>query len=78
MWKWESTGQAKAVIVMVHSAYEHHRRYAWQIEQWRSQGFHVVMTDLPGHGTESLKEAAHRESFIDYEKTVDALSLIHI
>ncbi|HSI67482.1 MAG TPA: alpha/beta hydrolase [Planococcus sp. (in: firmicutes)] len=70
MWKWESTEQAKAVIVMVHSAYEHHRRYAWQIEQWRSKGFHVIMSDLPGHGTESLKESAHRESFTDYEKTV--------
>ena len=29
MWKWEAEGQPKAVVVIIHSAYEHHRWYAW-------------------------------------------------
>ena len=50
MWKWETEGKPKAVIVIVHSAYEHHRRYAWLIEKLRSSNYHIVMGDLPGHG----------------------------
>ena len=30
MWKWEAEGEAKAVIVMVHGAMEHHGRYGCQ------------------------------------------------
>ncbi|MET1013120.1 MAG: alpha/beta hydrolase, partial [Paenisporosarcina sp.] len=33
MWKWEAEGQPKAVVAIIHSAYEHHRRYAWLIEK---------------------------------------------
>ena len=50
MWKWEAEGEAKAVVVMVHGAMEHHRRYGWLIEMWRLSGFHVIMGDLPGQG----------------------------
>ena len=39
MWKWEAEGEAKAVIVMVHGAMEHHRRYGWLIEMWRHPAF---------------------------------------
>ena len=48
MWKWEAEGEPKAVVVMVHGAMEHHRRYGWLIEIWRLSGFHVIMGDLPG------------------------------
>lgn len=63
MWKWEAEGQPKAVVAIVHSAYEHHRRYAWLIEKFRSSGFHVIMGDLPGHGESSIQKRAHDEDF---------------
>ena len=70
MWKWEAEGQAKGVIVFVHSAYEHHLRYAWQIAQWRSANFHVIMTDLPGHGKDANHNQPHDKHFSEYEKAV--------
>lgn len=71
MWKWEAEGQPKAVVVIVHSAYEHHSRYAWLIQKLRSSQFHVVMGDLPGHGVEveqesELDEYVHKEKFDTY------------
>ncbi len=73
MWKWEADGQAKAVVAIVHSAYEHHRRYAWLIEKFRSSGFHVVMGDLPGHGEAARNKAAHNEDFQSYGSYIDQL-----
>ncbi|MFD1030334.1 alpha/beta fold hydrolase [Metaplanococcus flavidus] len=73
MWKWQAEGQAKAVIVLVHSAYEHHLRYGWQIEQWRSAGFHVVMGDLAGHGKSRSSDKPHMASFATYEKDIDEM-----
>lgn len=70
MWKWESIGPAKAVVVLVHSAYEHHLRYAWQIDNWRGANFHVIMGDLPGHGENTENDTVHRESFEEYEKSI--------
>lgn len=66
MWKWEAEGQPKAVAVIVHSAYEHHRWYAWLIEKLRQEGFHVVMGDLPGHGEEHKYSRVHDETIMDY------------
>lgn len=63
MWKWEAEGDAKAVIVIVHGALEHHQRYGWLIEKWRLSGFHVVMGDLPGHGLTSRTSRGHIDSF---------------
>lgn len=73
MWKWQAEGQAQAVIVLVHNAYEHHLRYGWQIEQWRLAGFHVVMGDLPGHGKTRQTNKAHREPFAVYEKAIEEM-----
>lgn len=70
MWKWEASDQPKAVIVLVHSAYEHHRRYAWLIQRLRNDGFHVVTGDLPGHGKET---AVHSESFKVYRRFIKQL-----
>jgi lysophospholipase len=67
MWKWEAEGQAKGVIAILHSAYEQHRWYAWLIEQLRSDGYHVVMGDLPGHGEQSKFSEVHNEDFVDYQ-----------
>lgn len=67
MWKWEAEGQPKAVVAIVHSAYEHHSRYAWFIQKLRTSQFHVVMGDLPGHGAEvNAKEYIHKEKFETY------------
>ncbi|MDF2902655.1 MAG: alpha/beta fold family hydrolase [Bacillus sp. (in: firmicutes)] len=66
MWKWEAEGEAKAVIVMVHGAMEHHRRYGWLIQMWRSSGFHVIMGDLPGQGMTTRAKRGHIDSFDDY------------
>ena len=73
MWKWEAEGQPKAVIAILHSAYEHHRWYAWLIEKFRSAGFHVVMGDLPGHGEQSQYARYHDEDFNDYYKYTNRL-----
>ena len=66
MWKWEADGDAKAVIVMIHGALEHHRRYGWLIEAWRSSGFHVIMGDLPGQGMTTRANRGHIDSFDEY------------
>jgi lysophospholipase len=66
MWKWEAEGEAKAVIVMVHGAMEHHRRYGWLIEMWRMSGFHVIMADLPGQGMTTRSRRGHIDSFDEY------------
>lgn len=66
MWKWEAEGEAKAVIVMIHGAMEHHRRYGWLIQMWRSSGFHVIMGDLPGQGMTTRSRRGHIDSFDDY------------
>lgn len=68
MWKWEAEGQPKAVIVIIHSAYEEHRWYAWLIDKFRSAGFHIVMGDLPGHGDGSKYARYHDEEFSEYTK----------
>lgn len=66
MWKWEPDGEAKGVIVMVHGALEHHRRYGWLIEMWRQAGFQVIMGDLPGHGLTTRSRRGHIDSFDEY------------
>ena len=66
MWKWEAEGDAKAVIVMIHGAMEHHQRYGWLIEMWRSSGFHVIMGDLPGQGMTTRANRGHINSFDEY------------
>ncbi|MEH7355493.1 alpha/beta hydrolase [Neobacillus drentensis] len=66
MWKWEAEGEAKAVIVIVHGAMEHHRRYGWLIEMWRLSGFHVIMGDLPGQGMTTRASRGHIDSFDEY------------
>ncbi|MDQ0156608.1 alpha/beta hydrolase [Robertmurraya andreesenii] len=72
MWKWEPDGEAKGVIVMVHGALEHHRRYGWLIEMWRQAGFQVIMGDLPGHGMTTRSKRGHIDSFDDYLDEVKA------
>lgn len=72
MWKWEAEGQPKAIVVIVHNVYEHHQRYAWLIQQLRNNGFHVVMGDLPGHGS-NITKPFHSESFHSYEEHVKSL-----
>lgn len=68
MWKWEAEGQPKAVIAIIHSAYEHHRWYAWLIEKLRTEGFHIVMGDLPGHGEQYKYSRFHNEEFDEYKQ----------
>lgn len=66
MWKWEAEGEAKAVIVIVHGAMEHHGRYGWLIEMWRLAGFHIIMGDLPGQGMTTRASRGHIDSFDEY------------
>jgi len=77
MWKWEAEGQPKAVVAIVHSAYEHNSRYAWFIQSLRNSNFHVVMGDLPGHGSKSSGKT-HDESFESYVQYVKDLINIGI
>lgn len=71
MWKWEAE-DAKAVMVMVHGAAEHHGRYKWLINMWRNAGFHVIMGDLPGQGTTTRRLRGHIDKFDIYVETVEA------
>lgn len=72
VWKWEAEGQPKAVVVIIHSAYEHHSRHAWLIQRLRSGGFHVVTGDLPGHGAETGR-SIHDEHISEYSDFVKKL-----
>lgn len=64
MWKWEAE-EPKAVIVIIHGAMEHHERYRPLADMWRDHGFHVVLGDLPGHGTTS-RSRGHITNFDEY------------
>jgi lysophospholipase len=77
MWKWEAEGQPKAVVAIVHGAYEHHNRYAWLIQKLRNSNFHVVMGDLPGHGAQTSRNI-HDEKFATYTEYVKELLKIGI
>jgi lysophospholipase len=66
MWKWETEGEPKAVIVIVHGASEHHGRYGWLIEMWRTSGYHVIMGDLPGQGLTTRSRRGHIDHFDEY------------
>ncbi|WP_017756180.1 alpha/beta hydrolase [Calidifontibacillus oryziterrae] len=69
MWKWE-VENPRAVIVIVHGAFEHQGRYKWLTEMWRSVHLNVVLGDLPGQGTSSRRRG-HIDSFDVY---IDAIS----
>jgi len=73
MWKWEAEGQAKAVVVILHSAFEQHQWYAWLIEKLRTEGYTIVMGDLPGHGKNSKYAKIHDEDIADYTKFIKKL-----
>ncbi|WLR41174.1 alpha/beta hydrolase [Bacillus carboniphilus] len=59
----------KAVIVIVHGAFEYHGRYKWLVEMWRSTGYHVIMGDLPGQGL-TTRRRGHIEAFDEYIEEV--------
>lgn len=67
MWQWEAE-HPLGVFVLVHGSGEHHGRYEWLIERWRTSGFHVVMGDLPGHG--ETRNRGHVDSFDEYIETI--------
>ncbi|SNX71276.1 lysophospholipase [Bacillus oleivorans] len=71
MWKWECDHDAKGVIIIVHGAFEHHGRYRWLVEMWRSNGFNVLMGDLPGQGMTSRSNRGHIDSFDEYIEEVE-------
>ena len=70
MWKWETDGDAKGVIVIIHGAMEHHGRYKWLTQMWLSAGYHVVMGDLPGQGMTTRAFRGHIDSFDEYLEEV--------
>ncbi len=70
MWKWETEGTPKGVVVIVHNLLEHHGRYAWFITRLRRDGYHVIMGDLPGQGQTSRVNRGHIESFDVYGEKV--------
>jgi lysophospholipase len=70
MWKWEAE-KARATVVLVHGAGEHHGRYQWVIEKFRNEGFHVITGDLPGQGTSS-RRSGHIDSFSDYIEVIES------
>lgn len=70
MWVWKTKADVpKGTIVMVHGAGEHHGRYDWLADQWLSQGFNVVIGDLPGQG-ENPRHQGHVDRFDEYIECV--------
>lgn len=69
MWKWE-VENPKGTVVIVHGAQEHHGRYLWLIDQWKANGFNVVMGDLPGQGL-STRRRGHIDTFDEYIEEVE-------
>ncbi|SIS44087.1 alpha/beta hydrolase [Salimicrobium flavidum] len=59
----------KAVIVIVHGAFEHGGRYKTLAEKFQSDGYSVVVGDLPGQGDEK-GERGHIKSFRQYITTI--------
>lgn len=68
MWNYEAE-EANAVIIIVHGAMEYHGRYEAVAEMWNHIGYHVVMGDLPAHGTTS-RNRGHIDSFDEYIKEI--------
>ncbi|RFU68704.1 alpha/beta hydrolase [Peribacillus saganii] len=66
MWKYEAEGNARAVIVIIHGAMEHHGRYKWLSQMWCSAGYHVIAGDLPGQGMTTRSGRGHIDSFDQY------------
>ncbi len=50
MWHWSSTGDTRALVLVVHGAAEHGGRYQAFAEQMSERGFAVVAVDHHGHG----------------------------
>ncbi|TLS39033.1 alpha/beta hydrolase [Pseudalkalibacillus caeni] len=69
MWTKE-TENPQGVIVIVHGAGEHHGRYEWLIKKWLTEGYNVVIGDLPGQGT-STRRRGHIDSFDQYIETIE-------
>ncbi|MET3683609.1 lysophospholipase [Alkalibacillus flavidus] len=61
----------KAVVVIVHGAFEHSGRYEWQVNRWTKAGYHVIIGDLPGQGEVEGKRG-HIQSFNQYIRTVES------
>lgn len=70
MWIRE-VSKPKGVLVIVHGANEHHGRYKWLIDNWNTEGFNVVIGDLPGHGETTKKQRGHIESFDEYITVIE-------
>lgn len=68
LWKWE-VENPRAVLVIVHGAFEHQGRYKWLTEMWRSDDINVILGDLPGQGT-STRQRGHIDSFDEYIETI--------
>lgn len=49
-YKWEPTGEAKAVVHVIHGLAEHAGRYARLAKSLNAQGYVVCSSDLRGHG----------------------------
>lgn len=70
MWTWKTKlAPAAATIVIVHGSGEHHGRYHWLKGRFLSEGFHVVMGDLPGQGR-SARRRGHIDRFDEYIETI--------
>ncbi|ARJ50050.1 alpha/beta fold hydrolase [Staphylococcus lutrae] len=70
MWKWETEGEAKGVVVIVHNMLEHTGRYAFVITHLKRNGYHVIMGDLPGQGQTSRMHKGQIEHFELYQERV--------
>ncbi|KMK77780.1 alpha/beta hydrolase [Alkalihalobacillus pseudalcaliphilus] len=64
MWTYASK-DARATIVLIHGAGEHHGRYEWLAQKWNEHGIHVIMGDLPGQGKTRGKRG-HINQFSQY------------
>lgn len=77
MKKFETLEKPMGVVVLVHGAQEHHRRYDWLISKWNEAGYHVITDDLVGQRMQRI-DYGHIDSFSQYTKQVLSwISLAH-
>lgn len=67
--RWAATGDARAVVLLVHGISEHSGRYEAVGQQLAAAGFHVVAYDQRGHG-----RSGGRRSYVEtFDEFVDDL-----
>lgn len=70
--RWETDGDPRAVILLVHGLGEHCGRYEHVAQMLTDNGYSLISFDLRGHG-KSGGQRGHASSFEDFMKDIDSM-----